>query len=95
VRQFHRSTSVSNICKKPLFHKTKPDALQRLTESTRPFRSFVEDDLAFTLVKKNMWRRRSFKICVTQKNMELQSIVLHHIWHIHIANLDNMLFLGW
>jgi AAA15 family ATPase/GTPase len=42
-------TPTKTLC----FTKTKPDALQRLTGTqVRPLEVFVEDDLAFTLVKK-------------------------------------------
>ncbi|TRW21542.1 AAA family ATPase [Flavobacterium zepuense] len=42
-------TPLKTLC----FNKTKPDALQRLTgHQIRPLEVFVEDDLAYTLVKK-------------------------------------------
>lgn len=48
VRHLYQ-TPVKTLC----FTTTKPDALQRLTgHQIRPLEAFVEDDLAFTLIKK-------------------------------------------
>ena len=85
-------TPVKTLC----FHKTKPDALQRLTgHQIRPLEAFVEDDLAFTLVKKICGEEGLSKYVSIKKYgaaincfTSVSGAILNNI-----ANIDNMLFI--